>query len=128
MNTKPRLPEAVKNLFADVFVMGNELRCTEDTQPVLQLLRHVLPDVSELLLAEASQYLSARDYVSARQLLEEVDAKDANNANVKAMLAACLYFQNDSLWNSYAYEVHQLPEDADALKIIASLESAAAPA
>jgi thioredoxin-like negative regulator of GroEL len=127
MDFKPRLPEVIKNLFADTFVMGNELQLTEDTLPVLKLLRHVLPRLNELAQAEAWQLMQTRDYVGARQLLEEVDANGGGTANVKASLAACLFFQGDRLWNSYANEVRELPEDADAMRIVDSIEAVRAP-
>lgn len=116
--TEPLLPEPVKNVLVDVFTLSTGLPLREDSRALLQLLRRVLPSVVDLQVIEAWQLLQARDYIAAREVLEDAERAHGDRATVKALLAMCLHDQQDPLWQGYAEEARQLPDNADALAIV----------
>ncbi|AKJ27829.1 HrpB1 family type III secretion system apparatus protein [Caldimonas brevitalea] len=118
----PQLPKPLVDLLADILVLGNELSASEDTLAVLRLIRKVRPKLQELAVMEAWQFIHAQDYASARRLLEDADRTGPPDAMVKAMLATCLYAEQDSLWQGYADEARALPADAETLDLLAAID------
>jgi thioredoxin-like negative regulator of GroEL len=120
--TQLALSQQQVNLFVDIFLLGNELKASEDTSAVVRLIKYVRPNEYSLVVVEAWQLIRAQEFVSARQLLEDADAANPKQAMLKVLLAFCLLSQGDSLWRSYLDEVRYLPASDDVLTMVRTIE------
>jgi thioredoxin-like negative regulator of GroEL len=121
MSTIELNPQLV-NMFVDVFLLGNQVKAHEDTTTIVRLIKLARPNEYNLAVVEGWQLIGAKDYVAARQLLEEADSAKPDTPMFKALLAFCLMLQGESMWQSYAREVSELPPHEDALAVVRVLE------
>ena len=119
------LPPQLISLLADAFELGCAHGCREDTVTVLRLLKQVRPDVSPLALVEAWNLIEMGRFASARELLDIAEAENPTDAMTKAILVMCLYLQGDSLWEAYASAVRQMPDNDEAVNVVAAIEEVA---
>lgn len=118
---KPADQPLVEALVA-IFSLGSELAADDQTLQVLRAIRRLRPQLHQLALVEAQQLVEARDLAGARLLLEDLDARQPDNAMVKAMMAMVLQQQRDGLWQAFAQDARALPPDPRAQVIIDSLD------
>jgi hypothetical protein len=110
------------NMFIDLFLLGNQQKAHEDTTTIVRLIKLARPSEYNLAVIEGWQLIGSKDYVGARQLLEEADMSNPGTPMFKALLAFCLMLQGESVWQSYALEVNNLPPHEDALAVVRALE------
>ncbi len=114
------------DLFQQLMKLGITNDCSEQTLEIMNFLRHAVSPTVEMVLFEAWQMISAGRLPEARRLLEEAVQNNPDHGEVKALLAAALFFAEDELWHAYAYEVEQSPQpDEAASGIVAKLKEAA---
>jgi thioredoxin-like negative regulator of GroEL len=119
------LPPQLIHLLADIFELGCTNGCHQETVTVLKLLKHVRPDASPLALVEAWNLIEMRRLAAARELLDAAESAHPADPMTKAMLVMCLYLQGDSLWQAYASEVRQLPDNEEAVAVVTAIEEVA---
>jgi thioredoxin-like negative regulator of GroEL len=124
MSTLELNPKLV-NMFIDIFLLGNQVQSHTDTGTIVRLIKQARPNEYNLAVIEGWQLIGAKDYVAARQLLEDADSANPEKPMFKALLAFCLMLQGESMWQSYAREVSELPPDEDALAVVRVLEELA---
>ena len=119
-----KLPKWQTDLFAAVYALATDVAPRADVAAVLRLMSAAHPNLPQLAAAEARILIHAGDVAGARALLERAERSHPSNAVIKAMLAFCLFVQQDGLWLAYAEEALALPPDAAARGIIEAVESA----
>jgi hypothetical protein len=113
-------------ILAEVFRLAGALdaKSGPDVALVLRVLASARPNVPQIAAAEARLRLQARDFIGARNLLEDAERASPASALIKAMLAFTLFMQGDGLWHAYAAEVRALPVDESAKAIVVAIERA----
>jgi thioredoxin-like negative regulator of GroEL len=122
MNAESISPAAV-DLLIDAFMIGSQIGLSDDTLVVLRTVRHCRPKAIDLVVPEAWQLIGKRHIPAARQLLETADAEAPGRPAIKALLATCLFFSGDGLWQAYLAEARALNPDQDVMKMIGALEA-----
>jgi len=117
----PQLPKVIVDMIADIFTVGVEHGKMIDIQTLLNFMSSMYPNVAQIIAARADILLRVGNYKEARLLLEDADLRIPQSPILKAMLAFCLLAQNDPLWESYARETMELPEDQAARTIVKAL-------
>jgi Bacterial type III secretion protein (HrpB1_HrpK) len=126
MTSQPHtLPRELTHMFCDVLSIADK---GDDGSALVNLLRFLRPNDPGLIIAQAVQKLSKSDHLAARALIEDAERQFGDKADFKALMAVCLYLQSDPLWHSYANEVRDMPDNADALQFIEYIEPARAAA
>jgi len=102
-------------------VLADKYGVLADTARILAVMAAAAPGRPEIVAAQARNLMFAKSYTEARDLLERTVAAHPANAVIKAMLALCMYIQQDSLWEAYAEDTLALPHDAIARGIVETL-------
>jgi hypothetical protein len=111
--------------FHQMMRLGRANGCAAQALEIMTLLRHAVAPTVEMALLEAWQLIAADRLPEARRVLEEAEQSDPGHSEVKAVLAAVLFFAEDNLWHRYAFEVEQAPEpDEVATNVVARLKAA----
>ncbi len=122
MNAESISPAAL-DLLIEAFMTGTEIGRCDETLVVLRTVRQFRPQAIDLVVPEAWQLIGKRHMPAARQLLESADAEAPGHPAIKALLAVCLFFSGDGLWQAYLSEARALNPDKDVLKMIDTLEA-----
>lgn len=115
------LPAAQMKIVVAAHVLSDKYGTHADTARLLAVMAACVPDSPAIVAAQARNLLIARQYTEARDLLARTEAAHPRNAVIKALLALCMFIQNDGLWEAFAEEALALPRDAIALGIIETL-------
>ena len=110
-------PQQVRVIVA-MHDLGDRHGAVADTSRILALMAALVPERPEIIAAQARNLMFAKNYAEARGLLQKAEADHPRHAVIKAMLAMCMYIQQDGLWEAYAEEALALPKDAIARGII----------
>ncbi len=92
-----------------------------DTAQMLALMAAVAPGRPEIVAAQARNLMFAKNYADARTLLARAEAAHPGNPVIKAMLAMCMYIQQDGLWEAYAEEALAQPDNTIARGIVEAI-------
>ncbi|CAM4007381.1 HrpB1 family type III secretion system apparatus protein [Bordetella muralis] len=106
----PSLPKDCMRVIAAIHLLSDKYGATDDTAKILAVMAAAAPDRPEIAVAQARNMLVSRDYAEARSLLDRVETKNPDNAMIKAMLALCMYIQQDGMWETCAEEALALPD------------------
>lgn len=108
MNT-PTLRRPLLEVFTAVLPLGADSKKKDDALAVTQVLKHLRPEMAELVLFEAHQHFHRKHYRTARELLLDADARLPANVLIKAMLAVTQFSMDDPSWEASAAEARELP-------------------
>lgn len=92
-----------------------------DTAQILALIAAIAPGRPEIVAAQARNLMFAKNYAEARTLLARAEAAHPANPVIKAMLAMCMYIQQDGLWQAYAEEALAQPDNVIARGIVEAI-------
>lgn len=98
-------------IIAALHLLSDKYGTLEDTARILSVMAAVAPDRPEIAVAQARNLLYSKNYAEARLLLNRAEEKHPRNPVVKAMLALCMYIQQDSLWETYAEDTLGMPDN-----------------
>lgn len=110
MSTK--IDSAQFDTFQQLMKLGMDHGCGQAALDIIKLLRHAVTPSIEMVIFEAWQLISAGQILDARRLLEEAVQNDSSHCEANALLATALFFDDDPLWQTYAFDI-QTSESAD---------------
>jgi thioredoxin-like negative regulator of GroEL len=106
--------------------LGVASGCNEQASTIMKFLRVAITPTLETTIFEAWQLISVRQFQEARQILEDAAQSHPGHDELKAVLATALFFADDSLWETYAFEVeHSGQQEETALGLVSRLKAAA---
>jgi thioredoxin-like negative regulator of GroEL len=116
-----RLPPEQFKVIIVAQLLADRYGALADTAQMLALMAAVAPDRPEITAAQARNLMFAKNYADARALLAGAEQAHPRNSVIKAMLAMCMYIQQDGLWESYAEEALAQPDNAIARGIVEAI-------
>lgn len=116
-----RLPPQQTKVIIVAQLLADRYGALADTAQILALIAAIAPDRPEIVAAQARNLMFAKNYAEARTLLTRAEAAHSTNPVIKAMLAMCMYIQQDGLWQAYAEEALAQPDNVIARGIVEAI-------
>jgi thioredoxin-like negative regulator of GroEL len=116
-----RLPPQQTKIVIVTQLLADRYGALADTAQILALIAAIAPDRPEIVAAQARNLMFAKNYAEARALLARAEAAHPANPVIKAMLAMCMYIQQDGLWQAYAEEALAHPDNVIARGIVEAI-------
>jgi thioredoxin-like negative regulator of GroEL len=116
-----RLPPQQTKIVIVAQLLADRYGALADTAQILALIAAIAPDRPEIVAAQARNLMFAKNYAEARALLARAEAAHPANPVIKAMLAMCMYIQQDGLWQAYAEEALAQPDNVIARGIVEAI-------
>jgi thioredoxin-like negative regulator of GroEL len=116
-----RLPPQQTKVIIVAQLLADRYGALADTAQILALIAAIAPHRPEIVAAQARNLMFAKNYAEARALLIRAEAAHPSNPVIKAMLAMCMYIQQDGLWEAYAEEALSQADNAIARGILEAI-------